>query len=163
LAYYINPLFSVFCGMVFFKEKLSRALAISISIAAIGVLYMIVTVGVVPWPALGMATTFAIYGVLKKKIPLDAVRGLALETMLIFPLAIIYYGYMIVSTDTAFLQINFSTDFLLIFSGIATAVPLIFFAKGAQRIPLYLMGFIQFLSPTITFFISIYIYQEVFT
>lgn len=163
LAYYINPLLSVLCGLIFFKEKLSKALTCSVIIAAIGVLYMVITAGVVPWLALGMAVTFAIYGVLKKKIPLAAVRGLTLETLLLVPVAAIYYSYLFTSTDIAFLQIDLKTDILLVLSGVATAVPLIFFAKGAQKIPLYMMGFIQFLSPTITLFIGVYVYNEPFT
>lgn len=163
MGYYINPLISVVFGMLIFKEKLSRAQLFSVAIALFGVAVMAINYGKVPWIALLLAMSFAIYGVLKKKIVLDATRGLAIETMFILPFALLYYVYIFNKGDMSFLHVNVKTDVLMIVSGIITAIPLILFAKGAQRIPLYLLGFIQYVSPTIVLFLGVLLYKEPFT
>jgi len=163
LGYYINPLISVLFGLLFFKEKLSGATIVAVIIAAIGVGYQAILGGTIPWVSLTLALSFSIYGVLKKKIPLDATRGLAIETLFILPIAIVGYIYLMQTTDIAFLQVDMKTNLFLIGSGIITALPLVLFAKGAQKIPLYLMGFIQFLSPTMSLIIGIFIFDEPFT
>lgn len=163
LGYYINPLISVLFGFLFFKESISKATVVSVSIAAIGVMGMIVSGGTVPWIALMLALTFATYGVLKKKVQLNAVRGLAIETMFVVPIAVVVYIYLMQTTDIAFMHIDVKTTLLLIASGLVTAIPLVLFALGAQRIPLYLMGFIQFLSPTLGLFLGIVVFEEPFT
>lgn len=163
LGYYINPLISVLFGMIFFKEKLSAATVVAVVIAAIGVGYQTILGGTIPWVSLTLALSFAFYGVLKKKILLDATRGLAIETLYILPFALIGYFYLANTSDIAFLQVDMKTNFFLIGSGIITALPLVLFAKGAQKIPLYLMGFIQFLSPTMTLIIGIFLFKEPFS
>ena len=163
LGYYINPLISVLFGLLFFKEKLSGATIVAVIIAAIGVGYQAILGGTIPWVSLTLALSFSIYGVLKKKISLDATRGLAIETLFILPIAIVGYIYLMQTTDIAFLQVDMKTNLFLIGSGIITALPLVLFAKGAQKIPLYLMGFIQFLSPTMSLIIGIFIFKEPFT
>ncbi|ATP40568.1 protein RarD [Solibacillus sp. R5-41] len=163
LGYYINPLISVLFGMLFFREKLSNATIVAVSIAGVGVTVTTFSGGTVPWIALTMAISFSIYGVLKKTIQLEATRGLAIETLFMLPIALIYYAYIWTSNDMRFLQGDVKTDLLLMGGGIVTAIPLVLFAKGAHRIPLYLMGFIQFLSPTITLCIGILLFKEPFT
>lgn len=163
LGYYINPLISVLFGLLFFKEKLSAATITAVVIAAIGVGYQAILGGSIPWVSLTLAFTFAFYGVIKKKIPLDATRGLAIETLFILPIAIVGYIYLMQTTDIAFLNVDLKTNLFLIGSGIITALPLVLFAKGAQKIPLYLMGFIQFLSPTMSLVIGIFVFKEPFT
>ena len=163
LGYYINPLISVLFGLLFFKESLSKATVIAVVIAAIGVGYQAILSGSIPWVSLTLALSFAFYGVIKKKIPLDATRGLAIETLFILPIAIVGYVYLMQTTDIAFLEMDLKTNLFLIGSGIITALPLVLFAKGAQKIPLYLMGFIQFLSPTMSLVIGIFIFKEPFT
>lgn len=163
LGYYINPLIMVLFGVIFFKEKLEKYTLIAIIIAAIGVCILAISYGEIPWIALTLAVTFAIYGVLKKKITLDATRGLAIETLFITPFAIIGYIYLLLTTEISFVYDGFSTSSLLVLGGILTAIPLVLFAKGAQAIPLYLIGFIQFISPTMTFFIGVFVYDEPFT
>lgn len=163
LGYYINPLISVLFGLIIFKEKLSGATIVAVMIAAIGVGYQAILGGTIPWVSLTLALSFSIYGVLKKKIPLDATRGLAIETLFILPIAIIGYIYLMQTTDIAFLQVDMKTNLFLIGSGIITALPLVLFAKGAQKIPLYLLGFVQFLSPTMSLVIGIFVYKEPFT
>lgn len=163
LGYYINPLISVLFGLLFFKESLSKATVIAVVIAAIGVGYQAILGGSIPWVSLTLALSFAFYGVIKKKIPLDATRGLAIETLFILPIAIVGYMYLMQTTDIAFSNVDLKTNLFLIGSGIVTALPLVLFAKGAQKIPLYLMGFIQFLSPTMSLVIGIFIFKEPFT
>lgn len=163
LGYYINPLITVLCGMIIFKEKLSRAQIAAVIIAFIGVGIMTVSYGKIPWISLLLAFTFATYGVLKKKVPLNETRGLAIETMFILPIALVYYIYLMSTSDTSFLQINLKLDILLMVGGVVTAYPLILFAKGAKRLPQYILGFIQYLSPTIILLLGIVLYNEPFT
>ena len=163
LGYYINPLISVVFGLIFFQEKLSMATIVSVSIAGFAVCVMAFSGGTFPWISLTLAISFAFYGVLKKKIQLDATRGLAIETLYIVPLAMGVYLYLMNSTEVAFMHVDWKTNLFLIGSGVVTALPLILFAKGAQKIPLYLMGFIQFLSPTISLILGVVVFKEPFT
>lgn len=163
LGYYINPLISVLFGMIFFKEKISRATAVAVTIAAIGVGYQAVLGGTIPWVSLALALTFAFYGVIKKQIPLDATRGLAIETLFVLPIAVSIYIYLMNTSEIAFMHVDWKTNLLLMGGGIVTALPLVLFAKSAQKIPLYLMGFIQFLAPTISLMLGIFLYKEPFT
>ena len=163
LGYYINPLLSVIFGVVFFKETLSRAQWVATAIAFIAVIILTVNYGAVPWVAILIALSFAVYGVLKKKITLDATRGLAIETLFILPFALGYYVYLFSTSQASFLHVNLQTDVLMIVSGIVTAVPLVLFAKGAQNIPLYLLGFIQYVAPTIVLILGVVLYKEPFS
>lgn len=163
LGYYINPLLSVIFGVIFFKESLNRAQWAATGIAFMGVLILTVNYGTVPWVALLLALSFAIYGVLKKKVTFDATRGLALETLFILPFALGYYVYLFMTEQASFLHVDVKTDVLMIVSGIVTAVPLILFAKGAQSIPLYLLGFIQYVSPTTMLVLGVVLYKEPFS
>lgn len=163
LGYYINPLISVLFGMLFFKEHLSKATFVSVLIAAIGVILLSIQTGSIPWTALTLALSFAVYGVLKKKIVLEATRGLAIETLFIVPIAFAYLSYLAIIGELTFLHLNVRTDLLLVLSGAITAIPLVLFAKSARQIPLYLMGFIQYLAPTIGLIIGIFVYNEPFT
>ncbi|MFF5994589.1 EamA family transporter RarD [Lysinibacillus sp. KU-BSD001] len=163
MGYYINPIISVLFGMLIFKERLSRATMAALCVALLGVLVMTVNYGQVPWVSLLLALSFATYGVLKKRIVLEATRGLAIETLFIMPFALMYYVYLYSNDTMQFLHVGWQTDILMMISGIITAIPLILFAKGAQKIPLYLMGFIQYVSPTITFLLGVFLYKEPFT
>lgn len=163
MGYYINPIISVVFGMLFFKEKLSRSTIIALVVALLGVLVMTLNYGQVPWASLLLAFSFAVYGVLKKRIVLEATRGLAIETLFIVPIALLYYLYLFSNDSMQFLHVSWQTDILMMISGIFTAIPLILFAKGAQRIPMYLLGFIQYVSPTIGFFLGVFLYKEPFT
>lgn len=162
LGYYINPLISVLLGIVFLKERLTSAQKVAVLIAAIGVIILTISYGRFPWLAFALAISFAIYGLMKKTIPLDAIRGLTIETLFILPFAFIYYVYLLVSNRAILFQDSLQTDVLLILTGVATAVPLVLFAKGAQRIPLYMIGFLQYIAPTCMLFLGILKYGETF-
>jgi len=162
LGYYINPLVSVLLGVIVLKEKLSGAQILSFSLAGIGVLILTIHFGEVPWVALSLAISFGLYGLAKKMIKVDAEIGLTLETMMVTPLAIIFMVYLLVTSKPLFLE-SASTSLFLIGGGIATALPLLFFAKGAQKVPLSMMGILQYIAPTMTLLIGVFMYREPFT
>ncbi|MEJ9281167.1 MULTISPECIES: EamA family transporter RarD [Ureibacillus] len=163
LGYYINPLITVLFGLFLFKEQLSKAQITAVFIAFIGVALMTIRYGKIPWVALGIACSFAVYGALKKKIQLDATRGLAIETLFILPFALVYYGFLMFTNNTSFLQFDWKTDVFLMLGGLVTAYPLILFAKGAQALPQSILGFIQYFSPTIILILGTVVYKEPFT
>ncbi|MEK3798174.1 EamA family transporter RarD [Peribacillus sp. FSL H8-0477] len=162
LGYYINPLVSVLLGVVVLKEKLSGAQILSFTLAGIGVLILTLHYGEVPWVALSLAISFGLYGLAKKMIKVDAEIGLTLETMMVTPLAIIFMVYLLITSKPLFFE-SASTSLLLMGGGIATALPLLFFAKGAQKVPLSMMGILQYIAPTMTLLIGVFMYHEPFT
>lgn len=163
LGYYINPLLSVVLGIVFFKEKLSKAQHLAVVIAAAGVLILTISYGEIPWIAFTLAITFAFYGLIKKRLKINASRGLTIETFFVLPVALIYFGYLVATDKAMFFSSDLSTVILLILTGVATAVPLIFFAKGTKTMPLYMSGFIQYIAPTIMLLVGIFMYDEQFS
>jgi chloramphenicol-sensitive protein RarD len=163
LGYYINPLVSVLLGMVFLKERLSVLQYISFALAAIGVLVMTISYGQFPWIALSLAISFGLYGLAKKLIKVDSAVGLALETLVVMPLAAIYIGYLMNQGTNSLFAVSLTTTLLLAGAGAATAVPLLFFAKGAQRIPLATLGILQYIAPTITLILGVFVYHETFS
>lgn len=163
LGYYINPLISVLLGMIFFKEKLNLLQKISFVIAAIGVLYMTLNYGKVPFVALTLALSFGLYGLTKKMTKLSSAIGLTFETMVVTPIALFYLTFLAQKGDLLFFDVDLSTKLLLIGAGAATAVPLLLFATGAKRIPLFMVGILQYIAPTITLIIGVVIYNEKFT
>ncbi len=164
LGYYINPLVSVFLGMVFFQERLTRLQWVALGFAAVGVLYLTLEYGAVPWVSLILAFTFGFYGVIKKSLPgLPATHGMALELRYIVPLAFVLMVYGQVSGEAAFLQSSAGTSLLLAAAGIATLIPLLFFAGAAKRIPLANVGFLQYIAPTLMLIIGVVVLGEPFT
>lgn len=161
IGYYINPLMSVLCGMLFFHERLSTLKKGSLLIAAIGIAIMTMQLGHLPWIAVALALTFAIYGVLKKKLQLNPLSSITLETLLMLPAALPYTVYLM-QTPANHFGIEASVTALLIGTGVVTAIPLILFAYGANHLPLNVLGFFQYLSPTITLLLGIFIFHEPF-
>lgn len=162
LGYYMNPLVSVLLGIIFLKEKLTSAQKIAFLLAVIGVTVLTISYGKFPWIAFLLAISFAVYGLVKKQIALDALRGLTIETFFITPIALVFYISLFLKGEAAFLHIDLKTDVLLIFTGVVTALPLVLFAKGAQRMPLYMVGFLQYIAPTIMLFLGVVVYGETF-
>lgn len=163
LGYYINPLISVLLGIFFLKERLTSAQKLAFVIASVGVIILTISYGRFPWLAFALAISFAIYGLIKKTIPLDALRGLTIETLFIVPFAFLYYIYLFVNDRGVLFHDTWQTDVLLVLTGAATAVPLVLFAKGAQQIPLYMIGFLQYIAPTCMLFLGVIIYGETFS
>jgi chloramphenicol-sensitive protein RarD len=163
LGYYINPLVSVLLGVIFLKEKLSPAQYASFIIAGIGVLILGISYGKFPWISIVLALSFGIYGLAKKMIKVDSAVGLTLETMVVTPFALAYMVFLFFTGEHALLSGSVSTDLLLIGAGAATALPLLYFAKGAQKIPLSMLGLLQYIAPTITLLLGVLVYGEHFT
>jgi len=163
LGYYINPLVSVLLGMIVFREKLSIAQYVSFALALIGVLIITISYGSFPWVSILLALSFGLYGLSKKKIKLDADVGLALETLAVTPIAFLFMVFLSFKGVESLFAVSIGTDLLLIGAGAATAIPLLYFSKGAQRIPLSTLGFLQFLSPTITLILGVFVYHELFS
>lgn len=162
LGYYINPLISVLLGVIFLKEKLSQAQVLSVALASIGVLILTIQFGKFPTISFLLAITFGLYGLVKKMINADSEIGLTLETMMVTPLAILYFGYLSLNGQSLFFETT-HTALLLIGGGIATALPLLFFAKGAQKVSLSMLGLLQYIVPTMTLLLGVFVYHEPFT
>lgn len=161
LGYYINPLMNVLLGVLILKERLSRMQQISVILAAIGVLYLTISYNVFPWVSIILASTFAIYGLFKKFANLDATFSLMIETAILTPAAFIYLFFQF-GGSLGFQSLT-STNLLLISTGVATAVPLLLFGAAVLYMPLSLTGFLQYIAPTIMFFIGVLLYKETFT
>ena len=160
LGYYINPLVNIVLAFIFLKERFNKPEWLAIILALIGVLYMTIQVGVFPIVSLLLAFTFGLYGLIKKLVPIHAISRITIECIVTAPVALIYISYLFQQHESA-VGLNMST-FLLLFSGALTAIPLILFSAGARRIPLSLMGFIQYIGPTIMFVLGIFVFGEPF-
>ena len=161
LGYFINPLFNVVLGCFFLNEALSRLKWIAVSLALLGVLIQVVQVGSLPWVSLILPITFGFYGLLRKKIKIEALIGLFFETILVLPVAL-YYLFFVANGDSANMVNNsWSLNLSLMFAGIVTAMPLIFFAQAALRLKLSTLGFFQYLAPSMVFVMAVSIYGEV--
>lgn len=160
LGYFICPLVSVVLACVFLRERLSRLQMISVVLAAAGVTFMAVRVGAVPAVSLVLAFSFAFYGLIRKKTAADSILGLAAETTLLFPAALGYLVYLHLSDALSFLQIDRTTDLLLIAAGPVTALPLLWWVAGARRLTYVTAGLTQYLTPSITFLLAVFVFHE---
>ncbi len=163
LGYFINPLVSVVLGVFFLKEKLRNLQWIPVLLATIGVIYLTIDHGSIPWIALVLASTFGTYGLFKKIAPLPSIQGLTVETGAVLIPALAFLIFVEFNGTAAFGHASPQTTFLLALSGIITAIPLIFFASGAPKVPLTTIGILQYIAPTIQFLIGVFIYDEPFT
>ncbi len=161
LGYYINPLLSILLGMIFLQERFSRVQWLAIAFACSGVAYMAVNFGSVPWIALSLAFSFGAYGLFKKISRLGPVVGLTLETLLVLPIAGVYLAWIHQSGAGSFSADR--TGLLLIGGGLATILPLLLFALATKRIPLSMIGFLQYCAPTIKLLIGVFWFKETFT
>lgn len=162
LGYYINPLVSVFLATMVLKEKLSKLQLIAIAIAGIGVLNQLLLFGQTPWVALTLAFSFGGYGLVRKKINVDPFVGLAVETSLLLPISVVYLVVLQSSGEGVFLQRDLTLDSLLVLSGAVTAFPLIVFAAAARRLTLTALGLFQYIAPSVSFMLAIFLYAEPF-
>jgi chloramphenicol-sensitive protein RarD len=162
LGYYINPLLSVLLGVVFLRERLRPLQWVPIGLAAMGVLYLTFTNGTLPWVALTLAVTFGFYGLVKKAAPLSALDGLTLETGILFLPALGYLLYCEYIGNGAFLHSITLIDLMLVAAGLVTIIPLFLFALAVKRIPLTMIGVLQYVNPTIQFFLGVLVFGEQF-
>jgi chloramphenicol-sensitive protein RarD len=163
LGYFINPLLSVSMGVLFLHEHLRPRQWISIGLAVTGVLFLAIVHGSIPWIALTLAFSFAFYGLVKKTAPLGSLYGLTLETGILLLPALFYLFISDVNGTGAFLHTGTTADILLAGAGIVTTIPLLMFASAARRIPLSLIGILQYIAPTLQFLIGVLIFHESFT
>jgi chloramphenicol-sensitive protein RarD len=162
LGYYINPLIAVLLGVVIFKERLNTWQKLAIASAAIGVLILIVKAGRVPWLSFALALTFGTYGAVKKAVKAPPLVGLALETAVLAPLALLFILSRQATGRGALGGSNLTVTLFLLGAGVATAIPLILFAFSAKRIPLSTLGITQYIAPTLMFLFGVFVYREPF-
>lgn len=162
LGYFINPLFNVLLGVVFLRERPRPRQWLAVGIAAAGVLWLIVAAGEWPWVALVLACTFGLYGLIRKTAPLDAAEGLALETLMQAPVALLLIGWWTWLGTGGLAGHDAPTLVWLLLAGPFTAVPLLLFATGARRLTLATLGLLQYLGPTLQFLIGVFVYGEPF-
>jgi chloramphenicol-sensitive protein RarD len=163
LGYFINPLVSILIGVLFLHERLNRAQWSAVAIAACGVVYLSVQTGAPPWIALALALTFGGYGLIRKVAAIDSQQGLALEGAWLFLPALLYLLFLHSQGQSHFGTVSTKIDVLIICTGPVSAIPLLLFAYGARRIPLSLLGILQYIGPTLQFLTGVFIYGEPFT
>lgn len=156
LGYFITPLVSVMLGMIVLKERLRPLQKVAIVVAGIGVAYMIIQEGEIPWTGFVLAGTFSLYGLIRKRVPVDGLIGLSVETLFLVPVAFAFlliwnFQGQLAFGNTAPWRVNV----FIALSGIVTAIPLLCFGQAARRLPLSQLGFLQYLSPTIQFGLAV--------
>jgi chloramphenicol-sensitive protein RarD len=162
LGYFINPLVNFLLGVIFFGEKLRGGQLVAVLLAVAGVVYLTVSYGSLPWISLVLAFTFGIYGLIKKAAPLESKHGFSLEAGILFVPALAFLLYQSAQGTGAFLQQGPATTLLLILAGLVTAIPLLLFGFAARNIPLSMLGFIQYIAPTLQFLLGVFVYNEPF-
>ncbi|WP_426106607.1 EamA family transporter RarD [Massilia sp. TSP1-1-2] len=164
LGYFINPLVNVMLGYLVLKERLRKGQWAAIGIAALGVLWLTWQAGHMPWIALALAASFGGYGLMRKTAKLGALEGLSFETMVLFPFALAYLVWLTLHDQNSFITTTSNTTrWLLVASGPITAIPLLLFASGARKIPLSVLGLLQYIGPTIQLSLGIFMFHEAFT
>jgi len=162
LGYFINPLVNFLLGVIFLGEKLRGGQVVAVILAGLGVVYLTVNYGSLPWISLVLAFTFGMYGLIKKTAPLESMHGFSLETMVLFLPALVYLLYRNASGVGAFVHQGVLITVLLILAGPVTSIPLLMFGYAARRIPLSMLGFIQYITPTLQFLLGVFVYFEPF-
>jgi chloramphenicol-sensitive protein RarD len=160
LGYYLNPLVNVLFGVLLLKEKLTRAQGFACLLAGAGVAVLAAGAGTGLWISLTLAISFASYGFLRKIAPVDALEGLWVETAILAPVAL---GWVLLRTDGAFGQLGANIDALLILGGAVTAIPLLLFTAAARRLPYSMLGFLQYVAPSLQFLLAVLVFGEPFT
>jgi chloramphenicol-sensitive protein RarD len=163
LGYFINPLFSVFLGVVFFRERPGPLQMTAILLAAIGIAYIVISFAAVPWLALGLAGCWGFYGLIRKNAGVDSLTGLTVETLLLTVPAGGYLLWQSSQGDDIFGGVSLAGRGLVMASGLVTAIPLLFFGAAARRLPLSTLGFLQFVAPSLQLVLAVWGYGEAFT
>jgi chloramphenicol-sensitive protein RarD len=158
LGYFITPLVSVALGMIFLKERVRLPQTIAIGVVIVAVIVLTVDYGRLPVISLILACSFGVYGLLKKKVPLDAISSLTAESAVIAPFAVIYL--IVLGSANTFTSEGTGHTLLILSTGIVTAIPLVLFGAGAQRIPLITMGMLQYLAPVLQFAWGVFVVDE---
>ena len=164
LGYFINPLLNVLIGVVFLRERLSRAQWAAVALAGVGVAWLTTRYGNFPWIALCLAGSFALYGVIRKFAAVEAVRGLGVENMFMLVPALALLAWIELGGDGGFFSLRWGgwIELLLVLGGALTAIPLIFFAYAVRRVPLSLVGLLQYVGPTLQLLLGVFFFGEAF-
>lgn len=160
LGYYIMPIVSIVLSLVFLHERLSSYVTLSIGVASLGVVFLVLNTGKLPLISLALAVTFGFYGLIKKNVSLSSDVAMLVESALIFPFAAIYLVFF---SKESMLDYSFLENILLVISGLVTAIPLLLFAEAVKRAPLNLIGFIQYINPTIQLLMAVLVFKESIT
>lgn len=160
LGYYINPLLNILLGMLFLGERLRKLQWAAVTLALTGVLIQLAYFGSLPWVALVLASSFALYGLFRKKLAVDALSGLFVESLLLMPLALLYWWQFADSAAANLLQNTLGLNLWLIAAGVVTTVPLLCFIAAARRLQLSTMGFFQYIGPSFMFVFGVFLYNE---
>ena len=163
LGYYINPLLNVVLGMLFLGERLRKLQWFAVALAAIGVAIQLVVFGSVPIVAFSLAITFGLYGLLRKKVGVNAQTGLFIETLVLVPAAAIYLLWIADSATSSMLANDWHLNLLLISAGIVTTLPLLCFTGAATKLKLSTLGFFQYIGPSLMFLLAVLVYGENFS
>lgn len=164
LGYFINPLVNVMLGYVVLKERLRIGQWAAIALAALGVMWLTWQAGHMPWIALILAASFGAYGLMRKTAALGALEGLSFETLILFPFALGYLVWLTMHGENSFLTTpSDTTRWLLVAAGPITAIPLLLFAFGARKIPLSVLGLLQYIGPSIQLTLGVFFFHEVFS
>ncbi|MGO2100888.1 EamA family transporter RarD [Vagococcus salmoninarum] len=159
LGYYMNPLVNVLLATVFLKERLGRGELMACGLAALGVSLLAISTGAIPWSSLAMAVTFSAYGLLKKVAKVSSLTGLTIETAIIAPFALIYVVFF---SKAGFMSYSLPINLLLVGAGVVTAIPLFLFAETTKRLPYILVGFLQYIAPTLMLLGAVFQFNESF-
>lgn len=159
LGYYINPLFNILFGRLFLAERLRRMQKFAVLLAISGVAIAVIGLGYLPWIALVLAISFSLYGLLRKKVAVDSLPGLFIETMMMLPLALVYW-VMLAGQNSNMMANEFDINALLILAGVVTTAPLLCFTAAARRIQYSTLGFFQYIGPSIMFVLAVFFYNE---
>ncbi len=160
LGYFLLPLVSVFLGLIVLREKLRRLQWIALGFALVGGGMMVHASGQVPWIAVSLAVTFSVYGLIRKQVPVDGLIGLSVETIVLLPTAVAYLAWRGAAGELALSADNLPLVAKLALSGIVTAVPLLCFGQAARLLPFSMLGFMQYISPSIQFLLAVLVLQE---
>lgn len=163
LGYFGTPVINVLFGYLFLKERLPTLQVIAVIVAAVGIIYLAWYMGRPPWIALTLALSFAFYGLLRKSLKVGPMLGLLWETALMFLPALAYLIWLSSQSSQQFLHVSVGIDLLLVGSGLATVLPLIWFNMAAQKLSLSILGFFQYIAPSMSFLLAVYLYGEQFT
>ena len=162
LGYYINPLLNVLLGMLFLGERLRKFQGVAVALVFTGVLLQLISFGSFPVVAFSLAISFALYGLLRKKLPVEALPGILLEAIILLPVALIYWWLMAPSATSNLSANDWYTGVLLISAGIVTTLPLLCFTGAAKRLQYTTLGFFQYIGPSLMFILAVVFYGEVF-
>ena len=163
LGYYINPLLNILLGVIFLSERLRKWQSIAVGVASLGVLLQVLAYGSFPVIAFALAGSFAIYGLLRKKMPVESLPGLLIDAFILMPLALLYWYFTPATASTDLFYNDTVLNLLLVSAGVVTTLPLLCFIGAAKRLSYSTLGLFQYLGPCIMFILAVTLYDEVFS